>query len=269
MNRIHIIGTGPRTGTTLMAEAINACCNIDYATEHEDRLYARPSEPCSLYMTKNPSDLLIVWPSLLVDPSLYIICMIRDPRDAIVSKHSKNKSLYWSTLRYWKMFYPLLKKYRHHPRFIEVKYEDFVADPDGTQKQLLEQISCMKQNHKFSDYHEVAQPSVEAQKALLKIRPIGPQGIGAWKDNLSRIKQQIDIHGDITEDLVELGYENSSEWLSIMDDIEPYQGDSHLPEFFSASELKHRTKYRYIEALRRILARVGIVSPYWPKRTQK
>lgn len=266
MKRIHIIGTGPRTGTTLIAEVMKVCFNIDCASEHEDRLYERPDVICNTYLTKYPSDLFIIWPSLFVDPNLYVICMVRDPRDSIVSKHGKNKSLFWSTLRYWKKFYPLLERYRSHPRFIEIKYEDFVKEPNQTQDFIIDNIPFLTKKYDFSEYHNVVSPSEESHKALLGVRPIGPQGLGKWKLNLDRVKQQIQLHGDISKDLIALGYEESEEWSSILDDVEPYDGGSFLPEYFTQQELFKRKKYKYFEAIRRLLARIHLINDFWPKK---
>ena len=35
MKRIHIVGSGPRTGTTLMVKLMSTCFKIDHAVDHE------------------------------------------------------------------------------------------------------------------------------------------------------------------------------------------------------------------------------------------
>ncbi len=259
MKQIHIVGTGPRTGTTLLAEAMSTCFNIDLSTEHEDNLFFRPKTHADILLTKHPADLFVIWPSLLVDPELFVICLIRDPRDSIVSKHNKNKSVYWSTLRYWQYFYPLLKKYKKHARFIPVIYEEFVSEPDKVQQQIQSQISCLQSRHRFSEYHLHATPSEESKQALKEFRPIDAKGIGNWKQHLPRIKQQIQLHGDITPSLIELGYEPNHEWLKMLKEVEPYQGKSHVEEYFSSDEIKNRTRFKYKEALKRFLASKKII----------
>ena len=85
MKHIHITGTSPRTGTTLMAEAMIACFEIDEYTDHEDPIYSLPRGNPDIFLTKNPQDTLVAKSFLRLFPDLYIICMIRDPRDIIVS----------------------------------------------------------------------------------------------------------------------------------------------------------------------------------------
>ncbi len=113
MKRIHIVGVSPRTGTTLMAEAIKTCFKIDSYTTHETSLFSRPRGKNDIFLTKRPGDIMIVGPSLRVDPHLFVVCMIRDPRDIISSKHEKNPDRYWASLRYWKLYMT-----NYHPRFI-------------------------------------------------------------------------------------------------------------------------------------------------------
>jgi hypothetical protein len=251
MVHIHIVGSGPRTGTTLLAEAMKFCCNIDYASEHEDKLFARPRQPVDLFLTKYPSDLFVVWPSLRVDPRLYVICLLRDPRDAVVSQHGKDKEQYWSTLRYWQAFTPLIKAYQHHPRFIVIRYEDFACEPDKIQQLLINRIPALEQRHKFSDYHLVAKPSVESQHALKQLRPISGAGIGSWQQHLPRIVQQVQAHGDISDSLIDFGYEKDNKWVETLATIEHSKMRSALPEYFSSAELRRRRKGRYFEALKR------------------
>lgn len=84
MKRIHIVGTGPGTGTTLMAEAMIACFHIDHHTDHETRILSPPPEEGDTYLTKAPHDLLVVRSLLRVDLDLYAIWMRRlglDPSD--------------------------------------------------------------------------------------------------------------------------------------------------------------------------------------------
>ena len=259
MKQIHIVGVGPRTGTTLLAEAMSTCFNVDYSTDHEDRIFVRPTRKTSIYLSKHPADLFVIWPSLIVDPNLFVICIVRDPRDSIVSKHNKDGSRYWSGLRYWKSFIPLIKKYQKHKRFISIRYEDFVNNPDEIQQYILSKIACLKLRYNFSEYHLYAKPSEESTKALKNLRPIDNSGIGNWKNHLPRVKQQMLIHGDISDSLTHYKYETDSSWQIALENETIYEGKSHWPEFFSKADLIRRKKYKYIEAARRVLSNIGFL----------
>ena len=46
MERLHIVGLGPRTGTTLLAECMATCFEIDAFEPHEASLCASTKEAC-------------------------------------------------------------------------------------------------------------------------------------------------------------------------------------------------------------------------------
>ena len=152
MKRIHIVGTGPRTGTTLMCEALIACFDIDQHTQHEDRVFNRPRVKSRIYLTKSGKDILAVRPLLNVSPDLYVICMMRDPRDAIVSRHGVDPDKYWAGLRYWKTYLRYWRQLDGHPRFTTVKYEDFVSDPDAVQQRLMDRLPFLTAKAPFSHF---------------------------------------------------------------------------------------------------------------------
>ena len=101
-----------------MAETISSCFNVDQHCDHEERLFTPNPTTGDTYLTKCPRDILIVRPILSVDPCLYVICMIRDPRDAIVSKHKLDPDVYWGSLKYWKAYLPYWRRIRDHSRVL-------------------------------------------------------------------------------------------------------------------------------------------------------
>ena len=104
MKRIHIVGSGPRTGTTFLAEMMIACFAIDVHTEHEDSIYTWLPYVGDIFLTKKPRDILVIEPVLRIMRNLYVIYMARDPRDMIVSKHEKDPDRYWANLKFWKTY---------------------------------------------------------------------------------------------------------------------------------------------------------------------
>jgi len=253
MKRIHIVGVSPRTGTTLMTEAIKTCFNVDYYTDHEDQLFTRAPGNPDIYLTKSPKDIMIVGPSLYVDPNLFVICMIRDPRDIICSKHKKDPGRYWAGLKYWKTYSKIVRKLADHPRFIPVYYEKFVSDPDEIQKMIAEKIPFLEPRINFSEYHKAAEVSDLSDEALLGVRPIKPTSVGKWKEHKERIAGQLKLHGSITQDLIEFGYEENDQWLNQLEGITPDTRQSHHSEYMTFLDKKSLTFGKYLEAFRRII----------------
>jgi len=257
VKRIHIVGSGPRTGTTLLAEAMVACFRIDHHTKHETRIFAAPPEEGEIYLTKAPQDILVVRPLLRADPSLYVLCMIRDPRDAIVSEHKGAPGRYYAGLRYWNAYIPYWRRVRDHPRFVTIRYEEFVARPDDVQRRLEKAMPFLGREAEFSRYHEVAEPSGTSTKALRGVRPIAPTSVGRWRDHLSRIAGQLQLHGPITRDLIEFGYEEDDSWLELLEGVEPDMSPSHWPEHFAEKEIRERRAGIWKEIVKIGIRRLG------------
>jgi hypothetical protein len=129
MKRIHIVGCGPRSGTTLLTEMMTACFEIDIFTKHEDPIFKVPPKRGEIYLTKCPKDILLIGPILKAMVDLTVIYMIRDPRDMVVSKHGEDPNNYWSSIKFWKTYTPYGKKLKNRNRFLTIKYEDLVSRP--------------------------------------------------------------------------------------------------------------------------------------------
>ena len=258
MKRIHVVGSGPRTGTTLLAEVMAACFCIDHSCEHESPICTAQPEGGNIFLTKQPGDFASVRLPLFLNPDLYVVCVIRDPRDSVVSSHGNEPGQYWTGLRYWKLFVKTYDKISKHPRFIVLKYEDLVRYPDEVQIKLMEQMPFLNKRHKFTDYHLVAKPSKKSLNALKNIRPIEPKGIGNWTKHLSRVKQQLSIHGSISEDLIRFGYEKDDKWERILDDVNSENHMTVRPEYLNFQDnLKHK-KREFIETVNILLRRIGL-----------
>ncbi len=251
MNQIHIVGVSPRSGTTLLAEAMKTCFAVDYCTPHEDRLFTRPPFKTDIFITKRPRDIMIAEPSLKADPNFYVICMIRDPRDIIVSKHQKAPDRYWSGLKFWKVYSKKVSELEKHPRFISIKYEEFVSDPDKIQDLLMKKIPFLQKKMDFSDYHLAASVSESSKEALKSVRPIKPTSVGKWKEHKARVAGQIQLHGSISEDLIRFGYEADEEWMKELEGVEPDLSKSYHSEFVTWKDQVGFRAGKYAESVRR------------------
>jgi len=231
MKRIHVVSTGPRTGTTLMAELIYSCFDVDQYCEHEARIFKEPNKKGNIFLTKYPT-LFDVGIPLILNRHLYIICILRDPRNSIVSIHGNSPDQYWAGLKYWKLQLPIWYKLKKHSRFVTIKYEDLINDPDRIQEYISERLPFLRRKGQFSNYHKLASPSSKSMKAMRGIRKISTSGTANWRNHLPRVKAQLEIHGSISQDLIELGYENDEKWTDLLRDIEPDYSSSNRTEFY-------------------------------------
>ncbi|WP_137719392.1 sulfotransferase family protein [Methylobacillus flagellatus] len=219
---IHIVGCVPRSGTTLMTELMVNCFNIDAYTAHEYSIYKEFPHDYQILCTKKPNDIERVTYPLKVNPQLYVIYLLRDPRDAISSRsHAKNNEdkKIWGNLRTWLDHQAIADSLSQHPRFITIRYEDLVSAPDATQDRLLQQLPFLSRRVKFSEFHTVAKPSEKSQAALGEIRPISAASVGNWRKHKAYLKAQVEKYGDISDILIRLGYELDKQWLEEFKDV--------------------------------------------------
>jgi hypothetical protein len=227
---LHIVACSPRSGTTLLHEVMVTCFRIDKHYDHEIRFHLVKADDGQTLITKRPKDTMYMPAVIDGDPELYVIYVMRDPRDTICSRHGKEKSIYYSNIRLWRQMHEYSKKMAGHERFLEVRYEDFVRDPDATQELIAEKFPWLEKTHNFSEYHEYAQVSEKSITAMHSVRPIAPTSVGVWTKNPGRIKAQQMIHGSLSPDLIECGYETSADWEKVLVDVEPDFTKSLYPE---------------------------------------
>ena len=228
MNQVHIVGISPRSGTTLMAELMLHCFDFDAWADHELPVYYAPHVGVRTLCTKKPSDLTVALRSLKARKKVWIICMIRDPRDIVVSRHSKHPDKYYANLG---IVLSRMKHYREaleHDRFAVVKYEDLVSAPDEIQKRLKSKLVFLTPTADFSDFHTIAQPTKSSVAALSGVRPISTASIGRWKQHLPRVRSQVDQYPEISTVLRELGYEQNDDWLDPLQSVVPNDERGHF-----------------------------------------
>ena len=250
---IHIVACSPRSGTTLLHEVMVTCFKVDKHYDHEIRFNLVSAEDDQLLITKRPKDTMYMPAVLDDDPELYVIYVLRDPRDVICSRHGKDKSMYYSNIRLWRELHAYARKMYGHERFLEVRYEDFVRDPDETQRKIATKFPWLEKKHDFSEYHEHAQVSAKSITAMHSVRPIAPTSVGVWTQHPGRIKGQQMIHGSLTPVLVECGYETGGDWERVLESVEPELSSSRYPEkvYFWSRISQHINALRKVAMYRR------------------
>ncbi len=216
MPRIQIVGA-PRSGTTLMLELMIAGFEIDGYSRTEESLLDEPHPGARIYCAKDPMDTPFVRWLLPLDPELWVIYLLRDPRDVIVSRHGREPNLYWANLRLWRWAHGSVRGLEHHPRFVCVRYEDLVRKPDEIQELLAARMPFLRKKRAFSQYHEGSEPSAQSLEAMRGVRRVETSSIGVWREHRLRVAAQIRRHGDITDELFALGYETDRDWLGEVD----------------------------------------------------
>ncbi len=244
---LHIVACSPRSGTTLLHEVMVTCFKVDRHYDHEVRFNLVRADDGEVVITKRPKDTMYM-PAVIDDPALYVIYLLRDPRDVIVSRHGKDKGMYYSNIRLWRELQRYAGEMVDHPRFLQIRYEDFVSRPDAAQEKIVARFPWLEKRYAFSEYHKHAVVSDKSKLAMNDVRPIAPSSVGKWKTNLPRIKAQQLTHGSLTPELIACGYESSADWEQLLIDVKPDFAKSRYAEkVYPWSRLLQR-----IDALRKV-----------------
>lgn len=220
VKRIHVVGC-PRSGTTLLMELISTCYHSAGFCEHEISVFAPVpvSGADSVYFTKQPNDIKQILHIFPRDENLHIIYLGRDPRAVITSKHRENPEQYFCNYRVWKECDLAAQRYKDEPRFLFLRYEDLIADPDGVQRCINDHFSFLRQRHLFSEFQQHAKPSSASARAMNGLRDVNADSLRKWQQHLPRIVEQMSRHPALAEDLIRLGYEPDRTWTSLLDDV--------------------------------------------------
>lgn len=245
---LHIVACSPRSGTTLLHEAMVTCFRIDKHYDHELRFHLVSGEDGQIVLTKRPKDTMYMPRVIDSVPETYVIYMVRDPRDVIVSRHGKDKSRYYANIRLWRQMHGYARSMYDSRNFLEVRYEDFVSRPDDVQDTIAAKFHWLESVYPFSVYHEYAVVSEKSKTAMHGVRPIAPSSVGVWRNNLPRIKGQQERHGSLTPELIECGYEQSADWEALLEGVTADHGRSYYAEKL----YPWNSFAQYLDALRKV-----------------
>ncbi len=220
MKRIHIVGCH-RSGTTLLFELMTTCFRHDAHCDHERSIFKDKAHCDGIYISKKPSDITHIEQIFSADPDLYLLYLIRDPRAVISSIHPSKSDRYFSSFERWQRYEQAAAPLKSHPRFLEVRYEDLVRHPDKVQSSICTRFSFLETMHPFSAFEKFAQTSKPAEISLKGIRAINDKSIDRWKEHLPRIKFQLERYPALVQCLIEYGYEQDDQWLTLVEDIKP------------------------------------------------
>ena len=247
--RIHITGAH-RSGTTLLCALLASCFEIDVVVPDEHRLRTPLDWTGSITCSKCADETGYAFRLLPLDPDLHTVHILRDPRDVLVSRYMPQPERYFTNLRCWRRNKPGSIWARHRRAHL-VRYEHLVRQPDDVQAHLAAGMPFLRRVCAFSMYSERARELASSRnlywpQAMHSIRPPTTASIGTWQQHPERVKGQILRHGDISKELIELGYERDRNWLSLLEGREPDLTPSHMPE---DDPLKSRVTRTWRDAL--------------------
>lgn len=240
--RLHIVGC-QRSGTTLMMELLVTCFENNDFCEFEMNIFKEPEIKDGLFLSKFPSDIKYIEKIFKFDPNLFLIYMLRDPRSVITSTHRPELYEYFCNYRIWKESHNAAQRLLGHPRFLLIRYENLVQNPNEAQKHIMEKFSFLEKKYSFSEFEKFSNPSQKSINALGGLRPISADRVNAWEKHLPRIKSELNKHPEMLKDLIENGYETDNSWTNILEGIDPIDYNCRYPDskpIFKTIEVRFR-----------------------------
>ena len=251
--RVHVVGCY-RSGTTLMMELLWYGFAFSGRSEHEAPLF-RPVPPGeTLYLTKKPPDTIRIERAFRADEKLHVVAMTRDPRAVATSRHPDFPDVYFTGLGRWLEYQRVIERLGEHPRWLNLRYEDVLADPAGVQAAIEARFPFLKRRRHFADYPEGAEVPDRAGISLGGARRLDGARLAAWREHLPRIRAQLDAHPAVAAALVRLGYEPDDGWTECLEGVAPHRQryKDEAPHFFKALEADVRYWWKtraYLRAL--------------------
>ncbi len=253
--RVHIMGC-QRSGTTLLMQMLYSCFAGVTHPPDELPLFRRiPGRP-ELFVSKFPRDILRVSTVLDGDPGLWAIYVVRDPRSVAASRHRTAPEVYIADVEEWLEAEDAARRLEGHPRFMRVRYEHLVREPDAVQREIVERLPFLVPTRPFSRFHEAGPASERAERNMNGLRAPDPSGIEAWRCNLPRVAAEVRLHPDLPRRLIQAGYESDRTWLDLLDGVEaeyarrPPRLRRALARFWSRLRAARKAR-RYLRELRR------------------
>lgn len=219
--RVHVVGC-PRSGTTLMTELLRYAYDFAGAAGHERSLFDSIPQDESPYLTKKPADTIRIGKAFEGDDNLYVIALVRDPRAVITSVHWSHPDLYFVGFSRWKAYAEEIRRYTSHPRYLLVRYEDLLSDPDGQQQRITQMLPLLKKTRDFSVYPEgIEELHEHSEKALGGVRPFDTSRVDAWREHLGRIRAEYEAHPAFQFELEAFDYEPDASWAECLNTATP------------------------------------------------
>ncbi|MDH3999441.1 MAG: sulfotransferase domain-containing protein [Desulfuromonadales bacterium] len=237
-----------------MMELLTTCFESDGFCGHEMSLFEEPDGAPKLFFSKQPSDIKYIHTAFVKDPNLFVLYMVRDPRSVITSVHRSRPDDYFCNFRAWQTCAQAAEPFFDHPRFFKVRYEDLVSEPDNIQKRLMQQFGFLEKTCNFSEYQKVARPSGDSLTAMGGLRAVDESRIAGWRAHLPRLKAELEKCPEITQAVIQNGYELDHKWTDILNDVDAVDFPCRYPDKeFILKTLE--TRFRKWRASQKYLAR--------------
>lgn len=215
----NVVVTGAwRSGTTLLFMLMPQAFHEVSALETESDALDTELPQASWRISKRPND-IHRHAEIHNQMGAHLVYLQRDPRDCIVSWRPE-RSDYWLSFPEWARNWLFSMAADRHERFHRIRYEDLVTQPDAVQNRLAT-ATGMTIRTKFTEAIGTLDPSSPIAHQLRRnsgprqgptVRPFDTSGVGTWRNDRVRIREQLERHPEMQAALELAGYEQDDAW---------------------------------------------------------
>jgi tetratricopeptide (TPR) repeat protein len=157
-----------------------------------------------LLVDKNPEMTMLLPLVARVFPEMTIVYALRDPRDVVISCYMQRLPLnpvsvhyltlestakkYAKTMQAWLKIRPILRN-----PWIEVRYEDTVADLEGQARKVLDFLGQPWNDSVLAYHHRAQRKHVHSPTYEAVTKPVYTSSIGRWRNYAAELAPYMDI----------------------------------------------------------------------------
>ena len=164
---------------------------------------------------KSPVNLTAIESIIKYFPNAQFIHIIRDGRDTVCSIRNHppsfgnkyNVNPWAKSIQLWESWVRQGMIWRNDPRYIEVKYESLINEPEQTLKVLFNWLGEPWQEDIITKAISTKVPSHPSVS-----KPINHDSHGAWRAKLPQEARSL-FYGSANDLLIELGYVENNSWI--------------------------------------------------------
>jgi len=223
----NIVITGAwRSGTTLLYLLFpHAFADVCTTGGESDALETLLSARFRWRVSKRPNDIHRIR-SIVASFDPYFIYMLRDPRDCIVSWREERNG-YYMAFNEWLRNRTFAESVGS-AKLVTIKFEDLILRPNSVQDLLTRHIGGLEVKRQLDDcftrMDELSpitfqlcrgvRPAAHsrANQQSTTVRRPDPSVIGVWRNDKSRIREQLDSFPELQAALEKYGYEVDNAW---------------------------------------------------------
>ena len=223
-----------RSGTTLLLNLFRAFADTTVVSR-EHRLaellrYRRIGG--NVVVKRTPICALDLSVELARQPHVWVIDIVRDPRDVVTSRYGGAAAFHTDFRRWERDVQAAENAERTHRRFLRVRFADLLTKPDSVQRQIADRIGlCTERTFAETAASLAGDADVgpKDRNALNGARPLDAGTLGRWRgsaESVSRVREQVTRYPDMAMWLLRYRFEPDNSWLSLLGDRAPAGGAS-------------------------------------------